>query len=155
MRLMNTPVCQLSRRGAEKSHQNYSGDNATIRTSNSLVTHTFPLVLFSTLAIFALWLSATGAKSLTVDEFDRLSEQNQGDAILTVLEFHYETIRKSNQGNKLLECIKNKNLITTDSGKPYFVNLIILEIEATRRSSAQAPSIEEIVAAVVDRECHP
>jgi len=126
-----------------------------MRKRSPSITRLLALAILLASASLAWWNSATGAKSLTVDEFIRLDEQNREDAIVTVLAFYYENVKDEREKNKISECISTKNQTDSGNGKSYFVNTVLQEIESVRKLSARAPSIEEIVAVVVDRECRP
>lgn len=147
------PACLLPRGDGSKAVGGSGGDGATDRRRKVPVTGLARFFGCLALANLALWCAATDARSLTLDEFDRLSAQSQEDSILTILEYYYESALKMKDRSISLKCITERNRLTAENGRPYFTNLVFLEIDSARNDRARPQTIEEIVATVVDREC--
>lgn len=147
------PACPLPCAHAPKPVDGSCDDRATDRRPKVLATRLARPFVCLALANLVWWFVTTDARSLTIEELDSLSEQKQEDSILTILEYYYETVRKNNNATVSSECILEKNKILSESGKPNFISLVFLAINSARKDPTPPRTIEEIVAAVVDREC--
>lgn len=98
--------------------------------------------------------AVSGAGAVTLQGFDSVDRQRQGEVMAAVLQAYYnhyagnpETVYKA---NFLVDLYKP----VVEGGNPHLLTLIVHELDIARADTVNSYTIESIVNGVIDRECH-
>lgn len=105
------------------------------------------------MACAAVLGSTSGARSLTLDEFDRLQDHQQEIFISTVLHHFYYQYQTASVASVEADCMTRLDQANSADGSAYLYARIIEDVNLARTAPTNPPTVEGVIRALIDREC--
>jgi hypothetical protein len=108
-------------------------------------------------AAVVLFTASLGAGSQAVGlgfkDFDRLKDFQQENFILTALHFYYYGYKTNPATIYKANCMLGLNDRVVEGADSYLIFLINKDIDSARTNAEKPKSLEDVIKAIIDREC--
>ena len=97
--------------------------------------------------------AASDARSMSLEEFDRLGNLQQENFMTTVLHFYHHRYKQNPETAYKASCMVELYSPGAEGAEPALLSMIFRDMALARTDGTQNPTVEAVVERVVEREC--
>lgn len=97
--------------------------------------------------------AVSDARSMSIEEFDRLDELQQENFMTTVLHFYHHRYKQNPETAHKARCMVDLYNPGAQGAEPVLISMIMRDMAVARTNGSSNPTVEKVVERVVEREC--